>query len=252
MNNQDYNTFLKERTLIGQGRMAKVYLWRDYAYKEFNQGYNEKFIDYEIAIQNEVCKTKLPVPKYYPSAFSLTIKMDYLSGITLADKMRKEKYKEGVEYLVNLYDEVHLYRNLNLPLLKPHLIKRISELDYNDDYKKIALSYIEEIPDDDRLCHLDFHFLNIMISNDKPFIIDWTCAKLGNPIYDFARTYVIIYEFAYRLNTKFLKLIKDKYHIDQNLLDKAIYVMTLYRLSEFKTDKIYLLAKKYEEKKEDE
>ncbi len=54
------------------------------------------------------------------------------------------------------------------------------------------------------ICHLDMHFLNVMIPSDaelladkiKYTIIDWMNARLASPVFDYARTYVIFDEFA--------------------------------------------------------
>ena len=49
-----------------------------------------------------------------------------------------------------------------------------------------------------RICHLDLHFLNIMIpENGLDYrIIDWMNARLAPPVFDYARTYVIFEEFS--------------------------------------------------------
>ena len=54
------------------------------------------------------------------------------------------------------------------------------------------------------ICHLDMHFLNIMIPNDTALvadkinytIIDWMNTRVAPPVFDYARTYVIFNEFA--------------------------------------------------------
>ena len=54
------------------------------------------------------------------------------------------------------------------------------------------------------ICHLDMHFLNIMIPDNAELIadkinytiIDWMNARLAPPVFDYARTYVIFNEFA--------------------------------------------------------
>jgi hypothetical protein len=63
-------------------------------------------------------------------------------------------------------------------------------------------------------------------------MIDWVNAKNGHPIYDVARSYVIFYEFAFRLSQKFLTLVRKKYGFSDVDLNKAIYVMALHRLNE--------------------
>lgn len=48
------------------------------------------------------------------------------------------------------------------------------------------------MPDDDRLCHGDFHPFNILMPPHGPVIIDWTNAAIGNPLADVAMTVVIL------------------------------------------------------------
>jgi len=180
--------FINDRRLIGQGKMANVYLWHGFAYKCFEANYPEEWLAYEMNLQNVISTCHLPTVKYMPSEFPNSIKMDYIDGISLADRMRKEKYKDSIDDLCHLFKKVHAIREIELPKLNPYLVREISKMTYNEKLQADALQYIAEIPDDQVLCHLDFHFLNIMYSNDQYTIIDWINAKLGNPIYDFARS----------------------------------------------------------------
>ncbi|WP_099469043.1 aminoglycoside phosphotransferase family protein [Konateibacter massiliensis] len=230
--------FKKERVLIGQGKMAKVYLWNGFAYKCFDKDYPEDWIAYEMKIQTTINQLRLPTVKYYSSEISHSIKMDYISGITLADRVRKEKYKNGLEDLFSIFFKIHQKGVTNLPRLNPFLLKSIEMLNVEDAQKERAIEYISDIADDDILCHLDYHFLNLMYTEDGYCIIDWVNAKIGNPIYDFARTYVILYEYANRLSKKYLNMIKAHGEFDTTDLQKAIYVMALHRLSERSSEKI--------------
>lgn len=233
--------FIKDRRLIGQGKMANVYLWKGFAYKCFEANYPEEWLDYEMNLQNVISACHLPTVKYMPSEFPNSIKMDYIEGISLADRMRKEKYKDGVDDLFHLFKEVHAIREIELPKLNPYLVREISEMTYDEKLQADALQYISEIPDDQVLCHLDFHFLNIMYSNNQYTIIDWVNAKLGNSIYDFARSYVILHEFTFRLSKKFLSRVQKEYSFDPTDLTKAILVMALHRLTETDSDKVKAL-----------
>ena len=51
---------------------------------------------------------------------------------------------------------------------------------------------------DSCICHLDLHFLNIMMPFDgsEPVIIDWINARIAPAVFDYARTYVILRECA--------------------------------------------------------
>ena len=46
------------------------------------------------------------------------------------------------------------------------------------------------------ICHLDLHFLNIMLAPNKTdfTVIDWITARLAPPVFDYARTWVIFNE----------------------------------------------------------
>lgn len=230
--------FKSERKLVGQGKMAKVYLWNGFAYKCFRSDYPAEWIDYEMWIQDIISKTDLPIIKYHKSEIPHSIKMDFIDGVPLADRIRHEKYKNGLEDLLSLFSKVHEIKDIDLPRLNPSLIKDIDTLSIDVNIKNRAKEYIASIPDENTLCHLDFHFLNLMYSNDKYYMIDWINAKIGNPIYDFARTYVIMYEFAYRLSKKYINMVNTKCGFDPIDVKKAIYVMAVQRLSECNSEKI--------------
>ncbi|HCW74136.1 MAG TPA: hypothetical protein DHM90_10435 [Clostridiaceae bacterium] len=185
--------FNQEKVLIGQGKMAKVYLWNGYAYKFFDDNYPEEWISYEISIQKLINETDLKTVKYYESEFPHSIKMDYIEGISLANRVFHEKYKESIDDLFSLIEGVHRIKGLNLPDLNDYLLETIERMDIEEKVKEKAANYISELPGGNTLCHLDFHFLNLMYANEEYYIIDWINARNGNPIYDFARSYVILH-----------------------------------------------------------
>lgn len=238
--------FKRERVLIGEGMMAKVYLWNGYAYKCFVEDYRDDWIAYEMRIQNTINKTGLSTVRYYPSELAHSIKMDYINGIVLADKIRQDKYKGGLDDLLEVFQGVHEITGVDLPRLNPFLLREIRNVNIEDSKKELAYHYIGELSDGDTLCHLDFHFLNLMYTENGYVIIDWVNAKIGNPIYDYARSYVILYEFAYRLSKKYLKKVKEQCEFAYSDLQKAIYVMAIHRLSESENPKIRQLIEDME------
>ena len=52
--------------------------------------------------------------------------------------------------------------------------------------KNSLLKVMDSLPEDDRLCHGDFHPDNIMISGNDAIVIDWIDASRGNPLADVA------------------------------------------------------------------
>lgn len=232
------NEFNRERVLIGQGKMAKVYLWNGFAYKCFDENYPEDWIRYETSIQKIINETDLRTVKYYESEIPHSIKMDYIDGVSLANRVFHEKYKESIDDLFSLFDGVHSVVGLGLPDLRNYLNETIERMDIEASVKEKAGKYISELPEGNILCHLDFHFLNLMYSGDEYYIIDWINAKNGNPIFDFARSYVILHEYAYRLSKKYLKRVKNQCGFLESDFLKAVYVMAVHRLSEQDSDKV--------------
>ncbi len=217
---------------IGRGAQAVVYEYKGFAYKVYKDEYPKEWIKGEIQIQCEINRTGLPVVHYEKTEEPNIIKMDLIRGITLADRMQKQKYKTGLEDLLQLQKKVIAITNTQLPTLKSFAAYDFHRLQVSQDRKNRALNYLEEIGEQSNLLHLDFHFLNIMFADEKYYIIDWINARRGNPIFDYARSYVIMDEFANRLSRKYLTLIHKEREIDKTDIKKAIYVMALLRLNE--------------------
>ena len=58
--------------------------------------------------------------------------------------------------------------------------------------KRILLAGLQEMPDDDRLCHFDFHPLNVLGRIDRPVVIDWADACRGAALADACRSHVTL------------------------------------------------------------
>ncbi|MCD2349049.1 MULTISPECIES: phosphotransferase family protein [Clostridium] len=80
-----------------------------------------------------------------------------------------------------------------MPKYTDRLKSSISKVDLlSDDIKEKLYNYIDTLPDDNILCHGDFHPDNILITKDNAIIIDWMTAAKGNPLADVARTSVML------------------------------------------------------------
>lgn len=226
--------------IIGKGKQAIVVTDGIFAYKVFNEHYPLEWIQYEYGIQSEINKTQLPIIKYHSIVDTNCIKMDYIKGETLGTLLQTSKLKNGLEVLIDLQKQIHAYHGLNLASFKQAAIKQIEHIDVTEDDKELFKLILNSIDDKDTLLHLDFHFLNIMYDNQYT-IIDWMNAKLGHPIYDCARSYVIMNEYVYRLGAKYKTLILKDKTIDTSYLDEAIYIMSILRLSEEKSSRTEIL-----------
>ena len=51
---------------------------------------------------------------------------------------------------------------------------------------------MNRLPNDNRLCHFDFHPDQIIYTSNGPVILDWLTAMAGHPAADIARTQILI------------------------------------------------------------
>lgn len=61
---------------------------------------------------------------------------------------------------------------------------------------------------------------------------------MGKPIWDYARTYVIFYEYAAGLKRKYMKRVLDLEGYSEEIFMKAVYVNAINRLNELDTKRI--------------
>lgn len=226
-----------QKVLIGQGKVSKVYLIEGAAYKCFPASYPLSWIKYEVKIQNEiVSKTKLPILSYEYVNNSREIKMPYIKGVDLTYRVRVEKYKTGLEDLIGLQKQVYEYQNIDLLQAHDVFFETLNKSNLDDSIKKIGIDALNEVDIKNNLCHFDLHFSNIMYDHNNYLIIDWANAKLGNPILDIARTYVILRQYAFRLSDKYLKMISKELDIKLIAFAQAIKAMAVLRLIEMSDD----------------
>jgi Ser/Thr protein kinase RdoA (MazF antagonist) len=58
--------------------------------------------------------------------------------------------------------------------------------------KRVLLTGLQAMSDGDRLCHFDFHPMNVMGTVDRPVVIDWADACRGAASADACRSYVLL------------------------------------------------------------
>lgn len=98
-----------------------------------------------------------------------------------------------LECMVRLHMRIHTHGAIQFAGLKVRLATNIAVatlLDYRR--KQDLLAGIADMPDGDRLCHGDFHPMNILGEASQPVIIDWPDARRGDPAADVCRSYLLM------------------------------------------------------------
>ena len=195
-------TFDGTQKTIGKGAQAEVFLYHGFAYKVYKESYPAEWIDFEKHQQQAVNKADLCNVKYYDTDDPHIIKMDLVKGDQLEKSVPKNP-AQGFLLLARAFRFVHEADSSDTTI--PPL-SATAGLALTDEEKSQVLPIIDRLSQKYKstICHLDMHFLNIMIPNDaeliadkiKYTIIDWMNARLAPPVFDYARTYVIFDEFA--------------------------------------------------------
>ncbi len=190
---------MKPGKLIGQGRTAEIFEWgEDKILKLFRPGISKTLSEAEYKASLEINKKINSIPKVYDF-----IEMDGRSGIiyeringtTMLKVISTKPWKLSKEAhrLARLHKSIQQKIDFELPKYTDRLKSSISEVALlSDDLKEKLYKYIDTLPDDNILCHGDFHPDNILITKNNAIIIDWMTATKGNPLADVARTSIML------------------------------------------------------------
>ena len=182
--------------VIGHGAQADVYSYQGYAYKVYKDSYPIEWIEFEKHQQSQINKVGLSPIRYYETENPHIVKMDLVEGDTLEKKML-EGYPNGFELIAGIFRNIH---GVDTSDVKIPLFLETAGMGLNIDDKEKVIQIIERLSGkmSSCICHLDMHFLNVMISSDytTPIIIDWMNSRIAPAVFDYARTYVICREFA--------------------------------------------------------
>ncbi|WML44279.1 aminoglycoside phosphotransferase family protein [Neobacillus sp. PS3-40] len=215
---------MEKGKLIGQGRTSEVFEWgADKVLKLFRSDFPK------IAIENEY-KTSLNINVHLnltPKVYKIVeiddrtgIIYQRVNGITMMEKVAFKPWsvKSEAKKLAELHESIQQKVDFTIPNNKIKLKDNISETDLVEDKKNKLYEYIDKLADGNVLCHGDFHPDNIILTKDKPVIIDWMTATRGNPGADIARTsimfkYGVIPEKTY-IEVKIINFIRKKFYLE--------------------------------------
>jgi aminoglycoside phosphotransferase (APT) family kinase protein len=185
--------------LIARGRTAEVYAWRDgQILKLFYTWCPPHWAQHEIKIGRAMAGMVVPAPKLVD-----TLEIDGRQGIIYErvdgpTMLRVANTKPWLvvrlaRQLAELHARIHQQRGDGLPPLRASLRDTIRGVEaLPPDLKAGVLALLDRLPDDDALCHFDFHPDQVILTARGPVIIDWMTAFQGHPLADVARTAVIL------------------------------------------------------------
>lgn len=192
----------KKGELIGQGRTAEIFHWGEgKILKLFRRGMPPKLVKYEYEKSSIINKKVNNTPKVYKLVDEderKGIVFQQIDGKTMMEILSSKPWEvfKQAKLMAELHKSIQINVDFKLPRYKDNLTYDISRTTLLSEDIKTNLSwYIQGLPDDNILCHGDFHPDNIIITEDKPIIIDWMTASKGSSLADIART-SIIFKYA--------------------------------------------------------
>ncbi len=185
--------------LIAQGRTAEIYAWGSgRVVKLYRAGYPAAAAEQEAAVTRLVRTVGVPAPAV-EDVLALDgrpgIVFERLQGPSLLDVIlaRPWALKRWAHLLADLHTTMH---ERSLPALRPQRsrleasIRRAAAL--APEERTALLSALALLPNEQRLCHGDFHPGNVILTGSGPVIIDWVDAAAGHSLVDVARTTLLI------------------------------------------------------------
>jgi aminoglycoside phosphotransferase (APT) family kinase protein len=184
---------------IARGRTAEVFAWKDgQVLKLFYDWVPPVWVETEAKVSRLVYEAGLPAP-----AIDGLVEVNGRRGIVfervegpsmLAEwKSKPWTIVRSARQLAELHAATHVLPGTELPANRQRLEGSIRAAQaLPAPMKEAALSALARLPDDDALCHGDFHPDNVIMTARGPIIIDWMTATRGNPLADVARTSLLL------------------------------------------------------------
>jgi hypothetical protein len=185
--------------LLAAGNVAEVFEWGFRVVKLYRSSARKPTAFREAAIHAAVEAMALPVPAVWgllEVGGRWGIVFDRVKERSFAERMREDPslIPECLQTLARLHARIHDQPAPQLfGSLKSRLATNIAGTGFLDEpLKQILLGRLADMPDGNRLCHGDFHPINVLGQNSLPMVIDWPDACGGDPAADVCRSYLLL------------------------------------------------------------
>ena len=184
--------------LLAAGNVAEVFEWGSRVVKLYRSSARKPTAFREAANHAVVEAMALPVPAVWgvlEVGGRWGIVFDRVKERSFAERMREDPrlIPECLLALARLHARIHGQPARQLASLKSKLATNIAGTGLLDEpLKQILLGGLAGMPDGDRLCHGDFHPINVLGQSSLPMVIDWPDACCGGPAADVCRSYLLL------------------------------------------------------------
>jgi Ser/Thr protein kinase RdoA (MazF antagonist) len=183
------------RAPIAVGFTAEIYPWHDgQVLKLFKAGKSRRTVEYEANLTRLVHATGLPVPavgEIIEIDGRCGLELERVEGTSMVQAITHEPWRFAyyAHMLAELQADMHRHHMAGPPSQRERLAEKITRATLlPEEVRQAALRKLETLPEEDKLCHGDFHPDNILLTAHGPVIIDWIDATRGSPLLDVARS----------------------------------------------------------------
>ena len=215
---------------LAAGNVAEIFEYGSRVVKLYKSPDAKATAFREAAIHAAVEAMGLPVPRLW-SVRRLEdrwgLVFDRVEHASFAEQMREQPARVAayLEAMVRLQMRIHAQPAVHFAGLAARLAGNIAAAELEARRKRQLLEGLAELPDGERLCHGDFHPMNILGNIEQPVVIDWPDARRGDPAADVARSYLIMMLHAPQLATPYLDVYcQASGMVPQTVLDWMPYV----------------------------
>ena len=196
--------------LLAVGNVAEIFEWGSRIVKLYKSTAAKPAAFREAAIHAAAEAMGLPVSRVWSvqevgGRWGLVF--DRVKQVSFAEQMlnNPDNVPRYLECMVRLHMRIHAQRAVQFAGLNVRLVANIAATKLLDKRRKRdLLGRIADMPDGDRLCHGDFHRMNILGDVSQPVVIDWPDARRGDPAADVCRSYLLMKLHAAEIATTYL------------------------------------------------
>lgn len=184
--------------LLATGNTAEIFEWGSRVIKLYKSPAAKPAAFREAATSAAVEALGLPVPKVWnvqDVGGRWGLVFDRVTQKSFAEQVlgKMNDLPRYLECMVQLQIRIHNHHAIQFAELKVTLAAKIAvALPLDKLHKQELLETIAHMPDGDRLCHGDFHPLNILGDTSDPVVVDWLDARRGDPAADVCRSYLLL------------------------------------------------------------
>jgi tRNA A-37 threonylcarbamoyl transferase component Bud32 len=184
-------------TLLAKGTTADVYAWGEgRVLKLFTE--RTPWHANEVAATRAAREAGLPVPALIDGLIEVSqregIVFERVDGPILTEYLQDHpgQVKDCARQAAELQVRIHATVAPELPPLIDILKWTIGQADpLEEATRRAVLDLLGRLPCGESLCHNDFYPSNIIVSGRGLVVIDWAIGTRGNPLADYARTWLV-------------------------------------------------------------